>query len=490
MRQHGCLVAALALIPVTASADSGRSQQLTAAVGLTKDRFRLGEPIGVRVIVRNPGPQPAHVQLEYPLMFTHGMSLVRFDAGPAMTPLPVRPMAFSGAFLRFSTELPAGATWSRQVYLQNYVSQAPPGVYRVGYHFETSYLLRPPGDKENQLFGGDDVQDDHRIEAEGSLAVRITEPDPAALRGVLEGVVGSYRERARGRRADAGARWEAIEALKAVDGPTVIPYVLKAIPANDPDDAFGLDDLFQILDRVRDRPEARQGVVGLVGADNPGVDYRALGWLRDAKVTAGPEVLVSFFDRAIANGSHPESAFMRYLHDVPVRPTPELRDRVARCLSGDNLVEEVALALVVLSRWGVPRDTTVRAALDRLTGKPDMLDSPDDSVVIEALGAWGLALDADVLRPRLRERPAKPIPSFAPFLRYIRAFAPERYRSLEPDVAALLRVGRDDEVMIEALKTLDRWGHVLTPDEVNWLMDQEPQVGEATQAYMMRHRAH
>jgi hypothetical protein len=84
-------------------------------------------------------------------------------------------------------------------------------------------------------------------------------------------------------------------------------------------------------------------------------------------------------------------------------------------------------------------------------------------VVIEALGAWGLALDAGVLRPRLRERPDKPIPSFAPFLRYIRAFAPERYRSLEPDVAALLRVGRDDEIMIEALKTLDRWAHVLTP---------------------------
>jgi hypothetical protein len=50
--------------------------------------------------------------------------------------------------------------------------------------------------------------------------------------------------------------------------------------------------------------------------------------------------------------------------------------------------------------------------------------------------------------------------------------------------------GAIDEVMIEALKTLDRWGHVLTPDEVRWLMDQEPQVGEATQAYMMRHRAH
>ena len=44
--------------------------------------------------------------------------------------------------------------------------------------------------------------------------------------------------------------------------------------------------------------------------------------------------------------------------------------------------------------------------------------------------------------------------------------------------------------MIEALKTLDRWGHVLTPDEVRWLMDQEPQLREATQAYMMRHRAH
>jgi hypothetical protein len=111
-------------------------------------------------------------------MFTHGMSIIRFDAGPAMTPLPVRPMAFSGAFLRFSTELPAGATWSRQIYLQNYVSQAPPGVYRVGYHFETSYLLRPPDDKENQLFGGDEVRDDHRVEAEGSLTVRITEPTP------------------------------------------------------------------------------------------------------------------------------------------------------------------------------------------------------------------------------------------------------------------------------------------------------------------------
>ena len=70
-----------------------------------------------------------------------------------------------------------------------------------------------------------------------------------------------------------------------------------------------------------------------------------------------------------------------------------------------------------------------------------MLDSPDDSVVIEALGAWGVALDADVLRPRLRERPEKPIPSFAPFLRYIRAFAPERYRSFEPDVAALCGSG-------------------------------------------------
>ena len=190
-----------------------------------------------------------------------------------------------------------------------------------------------------------------------------------------------------------------------------------------------------------------------------------------------------------AEGSHPESELMRYLHGVPVQATPALRERVTRCLSEQNLLSDVALALTVLSRWDVPKGVAIEDALIRLAKSPGVLDSPHDAEVIEALGTWRVVLDVEKLRPQLQERREKPIPRFECFLRYLRAFPPDQYRRLEPQVAALLLVGRDNEVMLEALRTLDLWGHVLTGEEVKWLMEQQATVRNAAQEYVKKHVA-
>ena len=208
-------------------APSDLPQRLTATVRLAKERFLEGEPIGVVISINNPGPRLAYVQLNYPLMFTPGFSLIQFDGGEFLPALPIRMMGFSGALIRFDTEVPPGTTWSRNVFLQNHMRQPPPGVYQAKYRFQTAYLLGKPNAADNEVFGRGDASDYPLVKAEGTLTVHVTKPDPAALDRVLDGVVASLRKGANGEKPSAASKRQAIEALKAVDGPAVIPHVVK-----------------------------------------------------------------------------------------------------------------------------------------------------------------------------------------------------------------------------------------------------------------------
>jgi hypothetical protein len=451
----------------------------------SKEEYVSGEPIGVVLTIRNPGPLAAEFRLSYPFHFTREIKVLRFDGGRPMPPLEDRPMMFSGPIATFATKIPAGHSWSATVFLQNYLGSPPPGEYPVGWRFDATYRLGiHVGFRENDPFRTDYPS----LTGEGSIKIRVGPADPVALDRAMKGFVGAFQQTEPGQPVGDRAA-VAIRAFEAFGGPGVIPYVGAALRAIDRPDApliLDLGDLFDVLEPFHDRKDARDVVLGLVSSEDSGLSSHALHWLRDGSVPVDPGVLVGLMDAANGRMESPHYVLL-YLQDVIIPPTPALIERVSRCLSPEDL-QEVAYALKALANWQVPPDPAIRKALDRIAGEMKRDRDFDLDRFLGVLGVWKYQLGVEEVRDLLDRQKNQAIPVYEDLCDYMRTIGVGPYRALEPRVALLLDHEFND-IALAALKVLEAMDHVLTPKEVKGLMDRGPDLRKATEAYLKRRPA-
>lgn len=478
-RQASWSILMSVLASVAAASEDPAASRPTVALQPAKARYVSGEPIGIVVTVSNPKALPAVFEFVYPESFRPEFAMtVRFDGGRSASPLPPRAGAYSilGGPGAHTTVVPPKGRWSAPVFLQNHLTQPPPGEHVIRYHAELSYLLGEPPD-------GDDVWKTAKtISADGELRFSVTPPDPVALEAVLAGYDAKFHARP--------GLVEVVEALRAVGDPAVVPHLASALDAVETirptPHAPSPGPIFEMLERFRDREDAQRVVTGHLFSENGAIASYALEWLRWGSVALEPATVDRLIDREISRWRSPHDVLL-YLYQVPIAPGPSGRERLRGALPKIKQPAELARALVVLSRWGVPRDAAIREALDAMVGRYDFrLGGPDRSTIIEALGAWHVPLDVGTLRTLLRSTGGMAVPTARSVLPYLRSFPRGTYRDLTPEVVAVLKWVIDD-VVIEALSTLDHWGYNLTRGEFEALSNRGGAVGAATRAYVERH---
>ncbi len=466
----GIMVSALGMV-----AAAPEEPRPTVAVRMAKPRYVEGEPIEIVVTVSNPATRPAEFAFSYPGAFLRDVGMIRFDGGRAMPGLPDRILLGIGGLLRATTIIAPKETWSKPIFLQNFLRQPPPGQYAVHYHAKLGYWFGERPERE-------DNDDRKSIVADGELSFTVTPADPVELEKVLAGYDKQFREQP--------GRLTVIEALLAVGDPAVIPHVeraLEVIEKVDPDNQTpNPAPYFRILEPFRNREDARRVVIARLASENKTVVSYAFEWLREGAVVVGSEPLVEAIDRAVAREESLQDVVF-YLHRVEIKPSPALREKFLRSLPKIEELYNVALALVVLSRWKIPRDEAIQGALDRVaenvTQRPE---NPFAEWMIDALLAWRIPIDTATLRVLLKPNVYTPVSVYESALAYLQTVRRDEYRELAPRVAALLK-NRDERIVNAALKTLDLWGHSLTREEVEAVSNQEGEIRAAIENYIKKH---
>lgn len=472
-------------------------QPLTVKVQPEKARYVAGEPIGIVLTIANPGPQPVSFWFDFPNTFHRDMSPIQFAGGRSMPRLPPRYVAFSGPFFSMSTTIESGKTWSVMVFLQNFLSPPPRGTHRVAYEFGAGYHLGPLPEGEafqaliEKRSDEDPKNDGPSLVAKGSITIDVGPPDPAALEGILEDYPKKYRREHRDEDDSESVNWSVIDAYDAVPDPIVIRHLATLLPPvdvpNPPGISYNPQRFYDSLVRFRDRKEAQRLMTEQLRSHDGGVRSRALEWLRDGRVAVPAEAIVALIDRELPKG-HGADGELWYLLEAKTAATPELRERVARCLDADTEYSPLR-ALELLARWEVPSDPKIQRTLERVAGRlrqPSRYRSP--YYELDVLAVWRYPLDVATLRSVLKSR-SDDFFVLKSTLGYIRSVRLESYKELQPEVAPLLS-RFDDEILLAALETLGTWGYRLTDAQAAHLLGQEGEVRKATMRYLDKSRPH
>ena len=245
-----------------------------------KPAFLKGEPIGIRLLVRNDSDHDIRLPVNYPTIQEPDSSGLHLDlerSGLKAREKSARQVALED----FGGEVPlvpvrAGRQWVTTVYLQRYALQPEPGTYRLPYSLDLPYRVEQPIGKGGEL------------QARGELQFRIDPATPDELRPILA------RYASRLKSDEFWARRVAIEALSVVQDPLVVPHLVQMLRLGYAD--YGLAALAQF---PRDE-EARSAVVASLDSERPSVVVQALGTLKGWRYTLKPEELRALLGRGDA----------------------------------------------------------------------------------------------------------------------------------------------------------------------------------------------
>ena len=200
---------------VDAHASTAASSGVTVVASSVKPVFLDGEPIAITVDIKNNRHQQVWVPISYPWIQGIKFGDARVTLGQSE-----RNMKYGTAGESSSNEfeiplvpIQAGKHWSIVIYLQRFVPQPPPGIYKLPYFYDLNF------------YSDDDLPlaRDHDVHARGKVEFRIVPRNSEHL----EKIVNQYSDS-----VDPTEFWKsraAIEALSLVRDPVVIPYFVRQL---------------------------------------------------------------------------------------------------------------------------------------------------------------------------------------------------------------------------------------------------------------------
>ena len=185
---------------------------------LIEDKFVVGEPIPISIVIHNPTGREAVTNLDVPsLKFEKLTNHLEFKL--EKTTLKLR-SEFQGAafFVIYSiprVAIPPNGTLRVTIFLQRYLDQPQPGKYRVPYSFDHWFTLVDAKQKSVDI----------NLKTNGVLVFSVDPEDKKKLGATFEKYTKAYIDK----RTSDEQKITLAEALSVIDSPVVIPYLARII---------------------------------------------------------------------------------------------------------------------------------------------------------------------------------------------------------------------------------------------------------------------
>lgn len=184
-------------------AGAADSCPLQVQLSATRNEWRIGEAIELKLSLSNPGDQPAAVSLSYPSLGGRGRPGIAFSLGPG------KPEAALEMDTRESViEIAPHADWQIRVYLNNYLPALEAGEHKVHWWLDLACLSA-----SNPVAGS--------LQREGWLQLRLLPAGTAKLAPQLNTYLQALDS------SDQWRRLEAIAALSNTSDEAVLPSLQK-----------------------------------------------------------------------------------------------------------------------------------------------------------------------------------------------------------------------------------------------------------------------
>src|SRR5580658_6885697 len=208
-KKIAALIFTLLTLEVEASA-AASSAPVAANLATVKGSYMAGEPIEIRLTVKNRGSETARIAAAYPTFEAGSDSGLRFTVAEERHAVrrsePRQVQSVIASLIVPILPLAPGATWSVSVFLQRFMPDLPPGTHSIEY----SAKLECVG--KNGLAAG-------TADGQGTLSVAVLDTKETELATAIAELASRLHT------TDHLARRSAEEALLVANSPLVIPYL-------------------------------------------------------------------------------------------------------------------------------------------------------------------------------------------------------------------------------------------------------------------------
>jgi len=338
-----------------------------ASIRAERASYVQGEPIGMLVTIRNPGPRAIEVVTHYP---NEPVLKLEPAGGGAPKRRPVEWGAYSGPPLERTIE--SGASWDLTLYWPLTVEPPAPGPQRLR---ASCHVAWRDADKRERLY----------LRAIGEVAFDVTPRDADRLASIYDRYAKAEADEDRD---DPWPSETAHAALDSVRDPAVIPWLARLL-----DHAALLSDGYVPIDKFRDIEAARLALTKLVRTGDPERTPWALGRLGEWGHHLAVEDIRPFLASADVWLRSRALGYLKKVRDDRYRA---LRPEVARLAEADATADAMP-ALAVLGIWAEAKGP-VPGRLTRAVAGLDAAKDDDVRLVLDAAAVWRHDIGGPTLR--------------------------------------------------------------------------------------------